>query len=118
MDRADFVIIKRLQGRIQVPLGEKSEVIAAFARAWPTLRCEDPDAEPVYGRFTTRDYTVDVTFNCCEGTYGACIEAVPEGHYFDEAFLTEIDQLCEANGWLPILSSYQKSGARSLVHKL
>jgi hypothetical protein len=88
-----------------VPLGEKSDVIAAFARAWPTLRCEDLDTEPVIGRFTTRGYATEVTFCFRPGFYGATIAAVPEGHFFDEAFLTEVEQLCEANGWVPVFTN-------------
>jgi hypothetical protein len=101
---ADSVTIVRLQQRIQVPLGEKSDVIAAFERAWPTLRWEDLDTEPVYGRFTTRGYVADVAINFREDCYGAAIDAVPEGHLFDEAFFTEIEQLCEANGWTLIFT--------------
>ncbi len=105
MDQADSVSIVRLQQGIQVPLGEKSDVTAAFARAWPTLRCEDLDTEPVFGRFTTRGYAADVTFSFRPSFYGATIEAVPEGQFFDEAFLTEIEQLCEANGWFPVFTN-------------
>jgi hypothetical protein len=105
VDQSDAVSIMRLQEGIQVPLGEKSDVIAAFARVWPTLRCENLDSEPVFGRFTTRGYTADVTFNFRRGFCGASIEAVPEGRYFDEALLTGIEQLCETNGWLSVFTN-------------
>jgi hypothetical protein len=86
------------------PLGEKSEVVAIFASAWPAIEWEDLglDGETVCGRLKIGGLSLCLTMSFKPGHHGASIESDPYGAYFDNELIDQILAVCEANGWTVI----------------